>query len=292
MKKICIMGLANIETNVKINRFPIEYTPIEFSFFGNNTQPSGVGINLAMAFKALEDEPFLYSMTGNDFLGSMIEKFLNDNKIKYAIDKTLSATPESTVLYDHYGKRKIYCDLKDVQEIGFGLNVNDDFDLACITNTNFSRKYLKYFKDKNITIATDCHVVGDINDDFNKDFMRESDILFISDENIRDNYYDFMQQLIKNYNKEIIVISRGELGTLMYVRKDNSLEHYEAFKCLNIVNTCGAGDALFSSFLHFYLETKDPYSSIKNAMKYASIKISSSGGALGFMTLKSFKEMI
>ena len=288
--KVLVVGLVNMETNLNIGEFPIYYQPIEFAFFKTKTAPSGVGLNLSLAFQALGDDVSLYSLGADDSLNKAIVDYLDDCKLNYHFEKNLKETPESLVLYDNQGKRKIYCDLKDCQEKALSKIEEEKFDLACLTNINFSRPYLKKYKNQGVKIACDCHVLTDIYDEFNRDFLEYSDILFISDEGIRDRYYSFMQDLIKEYDKDIIVISRGAQGTLMYVKKDGTITFHEAYPCQKIVNTCGAGDCLFSAFNHYYLKTSDPYYSINMAMKYASKKIEYSGGALGFMKEKEFEE--
>ncbi len=50
-----------------------------------------------------------------------------------------------------------------------------------------------------------------------------------------------------------------------------------------MVNTIGAGDALFSSFLHFYRRLGSPYEAIKRAVVFASYKIGEAGAAQGFL---------
>ena len=50
-----------------------------------------------------------------------------------------------------------------------------------------------------------------------------------------------------------------------------------------MVNTIGAGDALFSGFIHFYLKSKNPYQALQKAMLFASYKIGSTGAADGFL---------
>jgi ribokinase len=41
--KVLVSGLITIETTVKIDGFPIEYSPIDYKFFGNRSTISGVG---------------------------------------------------------------------------------------------------------------------------------------------------------------------------------------------------------------------------------------------------------
>jgi ribokinase len=79
-------------------------------------------------------------------------------------------------------------------------------------------------------------------------------------------------------------IGMGGEGALLAVRKDKTFEYIPAVRTRPVVNTIGAGDALFSAFLHFYNKTADPYLSIKKAAVFASYKVGESGGASGFLT--------
>ena len=76
MKNILVSGLINIETTASVNSFPIEYQAIDYNFFGVNSMPSGVGLNLASALTTLGDKVSLLSICGNDALGSVIKQEL------------------------------------------------------------------------------------------------------------------------------------------------------------------------------------------------------------------------
>ena len=55
MGRILVAGLINIETTVRVDGFPIEYTPVRYPFFGVNATVSGVGYNVAKALTVLGD---------------------------------------------------------------------------------------------------------------------------------------------------------------------------------------------------------------------------------------------
>jgi ribokinase len=76
----------------------------------------------------------------------------------------------------------------------------------------------------------------------------------------------------------------GELGVMIYVKEKNEIKQFPAVKTREAVNTIGAGDSLFSCFIHFYNKTQDPYYSIKRATIFASYKVGENGGAKGFLT--------
>jgi ribokinase len=288
MNNILVCGLINIETTIKVDNFPIKYSPVEYNFFGVNSSVSGVVYNIIKALKTLGDIPIFFSIIGNDMYKEIIFSELKKDKIDtdYVLP-LLEKTIQSGILYDR-NKRKILLDLKNIQEINFPIDLLKDvinkIDLGIICNINFSRDFLQVLKENGKIIATDVHVLNDINDNYNNDYIKYSDILFLSNEGIIGNENDMIMQLSLKYNHEIIVITMGENGLLMYAKEKHEIKHFPAIKTREVVNTIGAGDALFSCFIHYYCNTKDPYYSIQLATLFASYKIGESGGSKGFLT--------
>lgn len=287
MSKILISGLVNVETTCRIESFPIQYQPIDYAFFGVNMAVSGVGYNAAKAMKALENEVTITSMAGKDELYELVKHQLKQIGVDAKIQTTLKQTPTSAVLYDHEGKRRIYCDLKDIQEVQYDYqNINmQDYDLAVVCNINFSRPLLKKAKEAKVKICSDVHVLSDIHDEFNKEFMQYADILFLSNEAVIGRENEMLTYLAGTYQNEIIVMGCGSEGARMYVKADDKIYECEASKPTKIVNTVGAGDALFSAFVSMYAGGKDAMECLRLAQEFAVHKIGFDGAAQGFMTL-------
>jgi ribokinase len=83
----------------------------------------------------------------------------------------------------------------------------------------------------------------------------------------------------------------GENGLLIYSKENAEIRHFPSVKTREVVNTIGAGDALFSCFINYYNKTKDVYYSIKMATIFASYKIGENGGAKGFLSEKELEEI-
>ena len=285
--KIFVSGLINVESTLRINDFPITYSPIEYLFNGISSKVSGVGFNVSKALTKLGDEIHIHSIIGSDTFGKLVLKELEENHIgAEGVYSFLDGTPQSIVIYNNEGKRKIYCDLKSIQESDYpqAFVYDIDYDLAILTNVNFSREFFTRFKQKGTKIATDCHVLKDINSEYDKQFLEYADIIFMSNEAIKGNERDFMRQLIDAYNQEIIVISMGDQGSILYDRLADDIYHMKAVTVRPIVNTVGAGDALFSAFLHFFIDGAEPLEALSLATYFASYKIGESGGGEGFLT--------
>lgn len=285
--KVVVSGLVNIETNVAVKEFPIPYFPIDYPFFGVETSVGGVGYNVAKALKTLEDNVTLLSFTGDDLAARTIRNELEECKIETTYVKNeLKSTPQSVALYDKTGKREIYCDLKDIQEHTYKLDsdkIIDEADICVVCNINFNRQLLRTIKAAGKIIATDVHVLSDLNDEYNKDFMEMADILFLSDEAVGNQAHEFIRKMSKMYDAKVIVMGRGKNGVTYYDRSIDEIKDVPAVKTDNIVNTIGAGDALFSAFVHYYGKGMSVSECIDRAQTFAALKIGTNGAANGFV---------
>ena len=283
---ILVSGLLNTETTTAVRGFPISYYPIDYPFFGINAAPSGVAFNIAKALKTLGDQVRLVSMTGNDFAAAYIRDTLKELNISDdRIRPVLAQTPSSVVLYDPEGRRQIYCDLKDIQEKSYDFTpeILENVDLVAACNINFNRPLLHLAREMGKTVATDVHVLSDIYDDYNREFMECAQILFLSDENIGEDYEPFLYRLAEIYGNEIIVLGRGSKGAALYQRKTGGILEMPAVSVGAVVNTVGAGDALFSAFLHYYAKGLAPEEALHRAQIFAAHKITVSGASNGFV---------
>ena len=290
---ILVSGLLNTETTTAVRGFPISYYPIDYPFFGINTAVSGVAFNISKALRTLGDEVRLTSMTGTDFAASYIRDALHQLGIDSScVSPKLRQTPSSVVLYDPDGKRQIYCDLKDIQEnsYDFAPSILDGVDLVVACNTNFNRPLLRLAKQMGKTIATDVHVLSNICDEYNREFMEYADILFLSDEGIGEPYQDFLRQLAHTYGSRIIVLGRGGKGAAIYLRESDRILDMPAFSVGKVVNTVGAGDALFSAFLHDYARGCDPVTALRRSQIFAAHKITVSGASNGFVSEQTIDD--
>lgn len=292
--KITVSGLINVETTVKVQGFPIPYYPIDYPYFGVDSAVSGVAYNIAKALTVLGDTASLHTMVGDDFQAAYIHSQLNKCGVDTdGIRAKLRQTPSSVILYENGGRRQVYCDLKDIQETDYSFDPTcvADSDLVVACNINFNRPLLSAAKAAGKKIATDVHILSNPDDDYNRDFMTAADILFLSDEGVGEDYAPLIRELASIYNNEIIVMGRGGKGAAIYVRGRGGVLELPAVQVGPVVNTVGAGDALFSGFVHYYAKGGDPVDSLVRAQLFASAKIGTSGGAEGFVSEAALEDL-
>lgn len=295
MSRFFVAGLINLETTLAIDDFPLPYSPVRYPFFGIQTTVSGVGYNIAKALTVLGNRVDLASLIGRDENGQLVRKALAGDGIPEALVlESLAETAQAAILYDPQGKRQIHTDLKDIQEHTYPLEQAEAAiraaDLAVIGNINFSRPLLGAAKAAGKWIATDVHALSSLEDDYNQDYLGAADILFLSDEALPDSPEQITRRIWKQFAAQIVVIGLGAQGALMGVRRDGFIGRFPAVSTRKVVNTIGAGDALFSAFLDRFQRTHDPYAAIRQAMVFASYKIGEKGAAQGFLTAEALDD--
>jgi ribokinase len=296
MATIFISGLINIETTVQVEGFPIEYSPVRYPFFGVRSTVAGVGYNVAKALTTLGDAVRLAALIGRDPAGQLVAQRLGADAIpaEYVLAQ-LDDTPQSAILYDRSGRRQINTDLKDIQERAYPLDLFaraiGGCQLAALCNINFARPLLALARQRGIPIATDVHAIADLDDPNNRDFMAAADILFMSHEQLPCPPEEWVRRLHERYAAPIAVVGLGGTGALLAVRADGFVGRFPAVVARPIVNTIGAGDALFSAFLHYYAATRAPYESLRRAITFAGYKIGAAGAAEGFLTAPALETL-
>lgn len=288
MATIATAGLINIETTLKVDGFPVTYNPARFPFFGVNSSVSGVGYNVSKALTTLGHEVRFMALVGQDDGAVLVRADLDRINVDGAyVRADLDKTPQSVILYDGEGRRAIFTDLKDIQDREYPPDAAESalagVSLAVLCNINFARPMLARARALNIPIATDIHAIADIDDAYNRDYMAAAAILFQSHEKLPCAPEDWIHQLWARYRTPIAVVGMGADGALLGLWKDSSIQHIPAVTTRPVVNTIGAGDALFSAFIHTYTATHDPALALRKAAVFASYKIGVAGAADGFL---------
>lgn len=290
--KIIVSGIINVETNVYADHFPIQYSPVRYLCNQVNSNVGGVAFNIANALATLSSDSdipvntTLSTIIGNNIDGKTVSTACKGKLFKLDAYKTdYSSTPHSVILYASDGSRMIFNDLKNIQSNPPSMDIDfTDVSLFVSCNVNFNRPLLYKAKAAGTLIATDVHVLSTPYDEYNREFMEAADILFLSDERISEPKKDFLFTLKEIYPAKVIVMGLGKYGALLYTRENDAFYYFSPVKNDNVVNTVGAGDSLFSSFLFYYVNCSNPISALTKAEIFASRKISFNGSSNGFST--------
>lgn len=275
--RILVSGLLNVETSVRVDDgFPVPYVPVTYPKGAASVAASGVALNLACALAALGDSPRVLSLVANDAASLLVRRALEDAGIPSdGLHPLLPETPQSAVLHGPGGERRIFCDLKDAQEISFPPGTAEAAfasspkpDAAILCNINFSRPLLACARAAGVPVATDLHVFSDPDDAYNRDFLRAADILFLSHEGLPCPPGEFFPELAARSPARAIVITQGADGATLWERETGRATHLPAVATRPVANTVGAGDACLAAFLHHWLHGDKAVDALPKAMVF------------------------
>lgn len=295
MSKFLVAGILQRETIIKVDKLPIKYQPLTDTFRSIHTSVGGDAYNEAIALKWLGNTVDFFSMIGNDEDPSIINPKTSEVHLSTEfILPNVAETPAAVIFYDKNRKQQIFEDIKDMRDCKYDLDLFTKelptADMVVLANANFCRPLLYAASEGGKKIALNIRNFIYETERYNEDFLSKSDIIYLSDDNLKEDPYTFVKYFAEKYNPEIVILGQGQNGLLIYSRNAETYVHYNTVKTNEIVNTVGAGNALFSCFLHYYNKTGDAAFSIKNALLFASYKIGFIGTSNGFMTEKQIED--
>ena len=85
---------------------------------------------------------------------------------------------------------------------------------------------------------------------------------------------------------------RWETSNYNWIQTDGSITELPAVYAGQVVNTVGAGDALFSGFLHFYAKGYAPLDALHRAQVFAAHKIMANGASNGFISEGAVEDFV
>lgn len=301
MSKFMVAGFVQMETIVKVEELPVPYKQFESIPDLVNSGIGGAGFNEAMALKWLGNEVDFMSMVARSMSRRQIEAYLKTCDVNLKTDYVLpmlDGMPTSVILYSK-GKKQTFEDVKDIRHVEYDYDLLEsriqDKDMILMSNCNFCRPIIGLAKKYHKPIAVNVRSMRAEKIANKEDFLAAADVLYISDDDLESEHYDCIKECKEKYDPEIVIMGIGDKGVILYTKEDNSVIEYRPVKTNEIVNTIGAGNALFSSFMHYYVKTKNAKEAIKNALLFASYKIGFVGTSNGFMTeeqIEQWKKLI
>ncbi|SDA48169.1 ribokinase [Butyrivibrio sp. INlla18] len=295
MSKFLVAGVTQIETIVRVDKVPVSYVPLTSENDSIFTAVGGDAYNESLALKWLGDDVTFMSIVGrNQDLGIINPP---DRKVtlstEYIIPQ-MNETPTEVVFYDKNRKQQIFEDIKDLRENTYDMSMVTPLvngcDMMVLANANFCRPFAIAASEHGKPIAVNIRNYNPEKEKYNTDFLKPAKVLYFSDDTLTEDPYAFIDRMASTYGTEVIILGQGSEGLIIYDKTKDIRAHYKTVKTNEVVNTIGAGNALFACFLHYYMETGDSVNAIKNALLFASYKIGFMGTSNGFMTTEQVEQ--
>ena len=238
----------------------------------------GTPSNMVFRCNSFGEEGFLLSRVGNDKLGHEALKRLKELGISDENVQIDYEFPTGTVYitfddkgdpiynvtldvaFDHIEfssealklARKADCLFFGLLPQRFGISKNTIRELI-----NESPDSLKFFDLKLFEHFFDVQVIEFLLKHSNIVRIKEKEIAFLSEKldlNNDTGMEDFCSQVVKKYNLDLVMVTRGQNGVFAY-HKEKGAFCNEGYR-INIKDNIGSGMALSAGFLHYYLNGK------------------------------------
>ncbi|MEV7967855.1 carbohydrate kinase family protein [Sphaerisporangium sp. NPDC088356] len=275
-RKIVVAGAVSFYLSVGVPGFPLRYsskcTP---RWMAGGV--SGAAGHIARILRTLEEDVRLCTVVGRDILGVEIRAELDRVGLlgPEVVDGPASSMGVALVAPD--GSRMGLPHLAPVNGITYPFEVMGavarDADLLVLTNAKFVRAMVASAALLGVPIAVDVHLIADLTDEYNRPWLQAAEIVFCSHELLPCPPEVWVARVFDHYPRcRLTCVGMGARGALLGTR-DGMLVRVEAVTPRGVVNTSGAGDALFATFLHVWLRTKDPVRALQTAVLHAGWKI-------------------
>jgi ribokinase len=292
---IVVAGVTNLQFSVPVDGFPVAYVPVRYPQGQTGVRVAGVGYNVAAGLTALGSEVRLATFAGGDLLGGAVETELRARGLYGPWVAGGQETARSVVLHEPGGELMICADLRGLPEAVYPpalfAAALDGADYAVITNIGFARPLLAVARDTGVPVAADVQAVGDLDDDYNRDWMAAARVLFCSHERLPVPPRAWIAMVQQRYRTPVVVVGCGAAGALLGVRETGETRHVPAVAPRGVTSTAGAGDALAAAFMHVYATTGDPHAAITQAVVFAGYAVGAEPGESAFLSGPQLAEM-
>ncbi|MCR5177998.1 MAG: carbohydrate kinase family protein [Lachnospiraceae bacterium] len=296
MNRFLLAGITQIETIVKVDKVPVDYVPLVNKPGTIFTDVGGDAYNESLALKWLGDDVMFLTFFGRNQDISLMNPPHHEISVPTNyVQRVNGDTPLAVVLVDDNREEQIFEDIKDIRDCVYDKTVIDKLvpqsDFVVLANANFCRPILEEAIRHNKKIAVNIRNFSERTEVYSSDFLKAASVLYFSDDDIGDaDPFEFVAGMGEKYGTDVIIMGQGGKGLVLYDRKLHLNAHYNTVNINEVVNAVGAGNALYSCFLHYYAMDGDSVNAIKMALLFASYKVGYMGTSMGFMTTEQLDQ--
>ncbi|MFD0884860.1 carbohydrate kinase family protein [Streptosporangium algeriense] len=293
-RRIVVAGVVSLYMSVGVTEFPVRYASTSSPRW-IATVISGAAGHIARILSTLGDDVRLCTVLGRDLPGLGIAAELDRYGLLGPGVVEGAESSAGVALVGPDGSRMGFPHLTPVNTVPYPVNLLEasarDADLLVLTNAKFVRDLVGPASRLGVPIAVDIHLVSDLDGEYNRPWLEAATIVFCSDERLPDPPEVWVRRLFARYPRcRLAGVGLGSRGALLATR-EGTLVRVEAVAPRGVVNTTGAGDALFATFLHFWCETGDPIRALRLAVVHAGWKIGHPASATASLTLDELSAL-
>lgn len=259
--KVVVVGIANQQTAVPVEQFPIPYSTTRHLTGQIRHTVGGVGFNVARVLATFGHAVALAAPLGEDYPAAMIDA----EAYRYGVSthlcrRELRRTPRSVVLWTKGGRRQANVDLTDAASFVFeedGL-APDLFraKLVVLGNIDMTRPLVTPIVQRGQRLAVDLQDIQGPDNPWDQDFLA-ADYLNMSNVNVEGREAEILFALREKSRARVLIMTMDSRGALVLERGASEPVQVPA-PSVPVLNSVGAGDTFFATFLHHHLKGKLP----------------------------------
>lgn len=261
----------------------------------SGAKPGGAPMNVALHLNAIGLNAAIASSVGNDEAGKELITFLQDSGMKTNLIQTDPKLPTSEVLVHLDANNNATYEI--CEPVAWdNIQLSDELaekakhsgliiygSLASRNGT--TRKTLLKLLDNDAVKLIDVNLRKPYDkQDVLELLLAKTDIVKLNDDELvvfsgwhgihGKNEQELVEWFVKQYNVEMLCVTKGEKGALMYYK--NQFYEHPGFK-VNAVDTVGAGDAFLAGLVASFLQKKTPTEAIAFACATGAFVASKAG---------------
>jgi acarbose 7IV-phosphotransferase len=278
--RILVAGLVHVQTATSVVGFPLEYAAVQYPRQGIQTTVSGASVHVSRALRERQDNVVVASFIGRDHLGAMVKASLDAEGISTALlNPALEQTQQSIVLSDDGHQRQFFIDLKESAMARYPKRwiASELRECAAVAlcDFRFSARIIEYLKGAEIPIALFLEGAVDEDEEVCRRLFDTVNIVFAPFEGLPGSPEQWIRGLRDDHQPNIVIVSLGAQGALIWVREDNFIERICATG--EMVDGPQRYEELFAAFIHHLCRVEDPYTALEKALTATPPELSREG---------------
>lgn len=283
---IVIIGGASYDHIIHLHELPVNKPDSHFAKEHYHVV-GGSGIGKALNLNRLLPITFLTKF-GTDEAGLNIKKILEAEHVPYIADFDPVGSTTHTNLMDPKGDRvSLFTSVGSdslTLDIERHRNIIMTADLIVLNISFFCKQYIPLIKESNAEVWTDIHD-WDGEEEYHKDFIDVSDVVFMSSDKSKEYYADIVNMLLED--KKFVVVTHGKEGSEYFSK---NIVFKRGIIPVKMIDSNGAGDAFFSGFLYGYSLGESAESCMKYGMIVSGLSVTSKKLFSDKLNIKEIKK--
>jgi len=256
---VVVIGAVGVDTNIYLHGGEIDFG-VEANFSENIDYVGQAGGYCSRNFAQLGYKTAFIGFVGDDKNGEFVRDELTNDGIECLLFMDHKGTKRSINFMSPDGTRKNFYDgkgsMETMPDLGACREILKKCKLAHFSIVNWARHLLPIAKELGVPISCDVQDIVDVNDQYRADFIKHSDILFLSAVNFSDPTPVINKCLADNEDR-IVIVGMGNRGCATGTK--NGTRFFDPVELTDpVVDTNGAGDGLAVGFLSSHLLESAP----------------------------------